>query len=349
MKSHSLCWHPNIPTALEENGTLGGFAKKQMIIKNQILTGDCRLLLRDFPPNSVSACITDPPYNYEFIGHKWNAAEVERRLTRIKNSKTIVKNIPYGSGLAGGVRNARWYLRVRENILDYENWCFEWATQVFRVCKPGAVVGAFNSTRTMAHLQVALERAGFYARDCIVYRRSSGIPRGLNLEAKLKQKGLFSSQEWEGWHSCLRNEWEAIVVVQKPLINNYVETLLEYGIGLFHTAIDGTFQSNIIENIPREKNGHYNVHCTVKPLALMEKLVDLFVPPSAEHIVLDPFAGSGTTLLAAKNLGRSYVGIEVVPDYVKIAQKRLGETRINKARKATAGTCTPMLWLEDRS
>ena len=318
-----------------------------MLVKNQIFTGDCREVLRRFPENSISACITDPPYNYEFIGHKWDAAEVERRLRRVKNdSKTLVKNIPYGSGLAGGVRNARWYKRVRENILDYERWCFDWATAVFRACKPGAIVAAFNSTRTIAHVQVALERAGFYARDCIVYRRSSGIPKGLNIQAKLKEKGSPDHSEWEGWHSCLRNEWEAIVVVQKLLLNNYIDTLLEYGIGLFHTVNqDGSFQSNIIESIPKEKNGEYNVHCTVKPLNLMEKLIDLFVPPSDEHIVLDPFAGSGTTLVAAKKLGRSYVGIEIVEDYVEIIKKRLGE--VQEVSPTREKFYTLKLWPED--
>jgi site-specific DNA-methyltransferase (adenine-specific) len=319
-----------------------------MLVKNQIFTGDCREILRQFPEKSISACITDPPYNYEFIGHKWNAGEVERRLRRVNHngSKTLVKNIPYGSGLAGGVRNAQWYKRVRQNILDYEQWCFEWATEVFRVCKPGAIVAAFNSTRTMAHLQVALERAGFYARDCIVYRRSSGIPKGLNIQAKLKEKGLPSSSDWEGWHSCLRSEWEAIVVVQKPLENNYVDTLLKYGVGLFHAINnDDTFQSNIIENIPKEKNSDYNVHCTVKPLNLMEKLVELFVPPSGEHIVLDPFAGSGTTLVAAKKLGRSYAGIEIVADYVEIIEKRLSETQTSPTPEKSY---TLKLWPEDK-
>lgn len=41
----------------------------------------------------------------------------------------------------------------------------------------------------MAHVQVALERAAFYARDCIVYRRSSGIPKGFNVQAKLEKLG----------------------------------------------------------------------------------------------------------------------------------------------------------------
>lgn len=323
-----------------------------MEIKNQIFVGDCKEVLRGFPANCISACITDPPYNYEFIGHKWDAAEIERRVSRVKDSKTLVKNIPYGSGLAGGVRNARWYKRVRQNILDYEEWCYEWATELFRVCKEGALVAAFNSTRTMAHLQVALERAGFYARDCIVYRRASGIPKGLNLQAKLKQMHVETHQDWEGWHSCLRNEWEAIVVVQKPLINNYVETLLKNGVGLFHAINeDGSFQSNIIEDIPRDAEEPENIHCTVKPLALMEKLVQLFVPASAEHLVLDPFAGSGTTLVAAKNAGCSYVGIETVPEYVEIAKRRLDEAKPQKSKRkkppANGLPYTPQLWFEE--
>lgn len=323
-----------------------------MEIKNQIFIGDCKEVMQQFSANCISTCITDPPYNYEFIGHKWDAAEIERRMSRVKDSKTLVKNIPYGSGLAGGVRNARWYSRVRQNILDYEDWCYAWATELFRVCMEGAVVAAFNSTRTMAHLQVALERAGFYARDCIVYRRSSGIPKGLNLQAKLKQMGAADHQDWEGWHSCLRNEWEAIVIVQKPLINNYVETLLTNGVGLFRALNeDGSFQSNIIENIPRDAEEQENIHCTVKPIALMEKLVQMFVPASPEHLVLDPFAGSGTTLVAARKLGCSYVGIETVPEYVEIAKKRLAQIeqpRVAKKKVSTNGLpYTPSLWLEE--
>ena len=87
---------------------------------NTILQGDCREVMKSLPDNYISACITDPPYNYEFIGHKWDDSEIKRRMDRVndKDSKTLVKNIPYGSGLAGGVRNARWYQKNRENIVD---------------------------------------------------------------------------------------------------------------------------------------------------------------------------------------------------------------------------------------
>jgi len=293
---------------------------------NEVLIGDCREVMKSLPENYVSACITDPPYNYEFIGHKWDDSEIQRRMERInsKENKTLVKNIPYGSGLAGGVRNERWYERNRNNILDYEKWCCEWGEELFRICKPGATVLVFNSTRTVAHVQVALESAGFYARDILVYKRPSGIPKGVNIKQQLEKKGYENSEKWDGWHSCLRNEWEAICVLQKPLVNNYLETLLEYGTGLFYTKDNfGGFQSNILEGIQRDKTEDFNVHCTVKPIALMRKLVEIFVPRSEDSILIDPFAGSGTTLLAAKELGISYVGVEIVPEYIEIINKRL--------------------------
>jgi len=293
---------------------------------NTVLNGDCREILKKLPENYVSACITDPPYNYEFIGHKWDDSEIQRRVERVQDSKTLVKNIPYGSGLAGGVRNKRWYEKNRNNILEYEGWCLEWAIELYRVCKPGATVAVFNSTRTVAHVQVALEKAGFYARDIVVYRRSSGIPKGINMQKKFEQKGFENPEKLEGWHSCLRSEWEAICVVQKPLTNNYTDTLLKHGTGLFYTNVEGGgFQSNILENIKRDKPSSYNIHCTVKPLDLMKKLVDIFVPRTKGSIVIDLFAGSGTTLVAAKQAGIDYLGIEVEPSYIQIIEKRLND------------------------
>ncbi|MBS9949394.1 MULTISPECIES: site-specific DNA-methyltransferase [Vibrio] len=293
---------------------------------NQVFNGDCREELKKLPSDFISACITDPPYNYEFIGHKWDESEIQRRKERVQDSNTLVKNIPYGSGLAGGVRNKRWYQKNRDNILQYEDWCEEWGKELFRVCKPGATVLVFNSTRTVAHVQVALEKAGFYARDIVVYRRNSGIPKGINMKKSMEKKGHSNPEQFEGWHSCLRSEWEAVCVLQKPLVNNYTNTLMEYGTGLFYTQqSDGGFQSNILENIQRDKQADYNLHCTVKPLELMERLVNIFVPRTEGSIVLDPFAGSGTTLVAAKKRGLDYIGIEVEPSYIEIIERRLSE------------------------
>jgi len=73
----------------------------------------------------------------------------------------------------------------------------------------------------------------------------------------------------------------------------------------------------------RKERGEGNVHPTVKPLALMRWLVRLVTPPGGT--VLDPFAGSGTTLLAARAEGFGAVGIEREAEYVEIMRKRLEE------------------------
>jgi site-specific DNA-methyltransferase (adenine-specific) len=66
-------------------------------------------------------------------------------------------------------------------------------------------------------------------------------------------------------------------------------------------------------------------HQTQKPLALMELLVRLFSDPG--ELILDPFAGSGTTGVATIRLGRRFVGWEVNPEYAEITRKRLGRAR----------------------
>ena len=64
-------------------------------------------------------------------------------------------------------------------------------------------------------------------------------------------------------------------------------------------------------------------HPTVKPLTLLEWLVELITPPNG--VVLDPFAGSGTTLQAALNKGFQPIGIEQDADYIQLINKRLGQ------------------------
>lgn len=64
-----------------------------------------------------------------------------------------------------------------------------------------------------------------------------------------------------------------------------------------------------------------NFHPTVKPIKLMEYLIKLVTPKGG--VVLDPFLGSGTTGVAAKKLGFKFIGFELIPEYVEIAEKRM--------------------------
>jgi site-specific DNA-methyltransferase (adenine-specific) len=64
----------------------------------------------------------------------------------------------------------------------------------------------------------------------------------------------------------------------------------------------------------------YNHPCHA-PLRLMEKLIECLSVPG--DLIFDPFCGSGTTCVAAKRLGRRYIGIDISPEYCEIARKRL--------------------------
>jgi site-specific DNA-methyltransferase (adenine-specific) len=293
---------------------------------NKIHLGDCIEIMKNIPDNSIAGCITDPPYNYEFFGHKWDNSEIERRkVNALNNKSTLVKHIPYGSGLAGGVRNENWYKKNRKNILEYQNWVEQWGKELYRIMKPGGYAFIFNSSRTVAHIQVAMENEGFYARDIFVWIRNSGIPKGLNASLKLEKMGDPNYKDWEQWHSAPRTNWEAISVVQKPLQNNYIETLQNYNVGLLKTKndIDDSFLSNIFENYKRDKKDDFNKHITVKPLSLIKKLIEISIPPYQDNIVIDPFMGSGTTAIAAKELGINYIGCEISNEYLDIAEQRL--------------------------
>lgn len=87
------------------------------------------------------------------------------------------------------------------------------------------------------------------------------------------------------------------------------------------TTVDDGRNKPIDNPFLRGKTPRQNTHPTVKPIKLMEYLITLITPPNG--IVLDPFFGSGTTGIAAVNLGFNYIGIELDKQYVEIARKRV--------------------------
>ena len=94
---------------------------------------------------------------------------------------------------------------------------------------------------------------------------------------------------------------------------------IEYIIHIRETGapFNGQYKSRVIEGTSKRKNDH----ATEKPIKIISKL--LFYSSNRSDLILDPFLGSGTTAVACKELGRKFIGIEISPEYCKIAQDHL--------------------------
>ncbi len=108
-----------------------------------------------------------------------------------------------------------------------------------------------------------------------------------------------------------------------PLVNNNYLPDTEYIIHCFESSVGlyGSYRdrSRFILH-PAGKDGVLG-HPTIKPLSVIKRLVR--TGSDLNQIILDPFMGSGTTLVAAKQLGRRSIGIEIEEKYCEIAVKRL--------------------------
>lgn len=110
---------------------------------------------------------------------------------------------------------------------------------------------------------------------------------------------------------------------------NNVKATTGWSGGSQENRVKNTFESNsggasrffYVAKASKRERGEGNVHPTVKPVKLMEYLIKLVTPKNGT--CLDPFMGSGTTGVAAKNLGFKFIGIELNPEYAEIAEKRI--------------------------
>ncbi|KPJ55672.1 methyltransferase [Parcubacteria bacterium DG_74_2] len=297
---------------------------------NQIICANALELLPQIEDSSIDLVLTDPPYFLDKMDNSWKYKKVSSK----KNQYTI-KSLPAGMKFDSkqGKRFYNWYLKI--------------AKEIYRILKPGAFFFSFSSPRLYHKMTSAIDDANFLIRDCFlwIYTQNQVKAMGLNhFINKLNTDKITKEKikkKLQGWKTPqIKSCFEPIAVAQKPSEGTLLKNILKHEVGLFNTNIKvgkNMFPSNIliadsldsimdryflIPKPRKQEKGEFNGHQTVKPLAICEHLINLSTF-SKDAIVLDPFIGSGTTAIAAKNLDKNFIGIDINPEYVAIAKKRL--------------------------
>lgn len=196
--------------------------------------GDCLDVLKTLEDNSVDAVVTDPPYGIGFMGHEWDQPGVripdkregipsgqKRKTNPAPNGfQTQPNGSGHGTELGAGAMQAGRYDLSRTANHAFQEWVFEWATECYRVLKPGSHILAFGGSRTWHRLQSGIEDAGFEIRDSIAWLYGTGFPKSLNL-----------NDDYEGWGTGLKPSFEPIAVGRKPLEGTVAENVLKYSTG----------------------------------------------------------------------------------------------------------------------
>ncbi len=298
---------------------------------NKIILGDAERILHEIEDNSIDLVLTDPPYFLDKMDNNWNPETV----STITDYCHVVKSLPPGMKFS------------REQGKRFYEWYFKISKEIHRVLKPGGFFFSFSSPRLYHRAVSAIDDAGFLIRDCFIWLYTQNQPKAMSLDHFIekgnfdKRRSVQIKEKLKGWKTPqIKSCFEPIVMAQKELEKTFLHNMTKYNVGLINTNVKigkAMFPSNVVttqeitEDIDRcfllpkpdkEEKGEFNIHKTVKPLTLCEYIIAL-TTFSEDAIVLDPFVGSGTTAVAAKKLGRKFIGIDINLEYVEIARKRL--------------------------
>jgi site-specific DNA-methyltransferase (adenine-specific) len=290
---------------------------------DRIVTGDCLTHLANLPPHSVHCFVSDIPY-----GINLNAWDVLHQNT----NSGLLGQSPAQIGKRGFQRRGKpirgWNHADRSIPREYQAWCAQWGALIYPTLMDGASLFVFGARRMLHRAVIALEDCGFLLRDILAWEKPSAHHRAQRLSVVLERRGLLDEAErWQGWRlGNLAPRWEPIAWLFKPYPRTVTDAVLDNGVGAVNLEaclIDGKAPSNLVNF--RFEPDEPRIHEAQKPVQLVEFLIKLTTREG--QIVLDPFIGSGTTAVACRRLRRHYVGFEIEPDYVLLAEDRLRRLR----------------------
>jgi DNA modification methylase len=267
---------------------------------NQFLLGDCEEILRHLPDNSIDLIFTSPPYadqrknTYGGIAPdeyvNWFMPRAEQFLRVLKPTGTFILNIKER------VVNGERHTYVIELILEMRKHGWLW-TEEFIWHKKNSYPGKWpNRFRDNWERLIQFNKT----KKFHMYQEAVMVPVGD--WAKERLSNLSQTDK-------IRDESKVGSGFGKN-VSNWLGRNMVYPTNVIHMATEC---------------GNRN-HSAAFPVELPRWFIKLFTRPG--DVVLDPFIGSGTTAVAAIELGRKYVGIDINPEYIQLSKARVSEIQI---------------------
>lgn len=209
------------------------------------------------------------------------------KLIDDKSIDAIITDPPYD------ISRSNNFTTMGRQGIDFGEWDkgfdqFTWMNDTFRILRPGGSLFIFNDWKNIGEIAKYAEIKGFDIKDMVRWKKTNPMPRN-------RDRRYITDFEVAVWLVKPKGKW-----VFNRQSDTYDRCEIECSI---------TPQN--------EKVGH----TTQKPIRLMEEIIRRHT--NEGQTILDPFIGSGSTVIAAMNLKRNFIGIELQEDYYKIAKERI--------------------------
>jgi len=201
----------------------------------------------------------------------------------------------------------------KHEVEDYLGWCKKWLNEMVRITKPTGSIFVHNIPKWLIHF-------GSYLNEIAIFRHwiawdAMGSPLGKTLLPN--HYGILYYVKSENYKF-----YDIRMLHKRCRVCKYI--LQDYGGKKAQMHKFGPLISDVWTDIHRIRHKvRRDEHPCQLPVHLLERL--LLMSTDEGDIVLDPFIGTGTTAVAAKKLGRKYIGIDIDPKYVEITNKKIEE------------------------
>lgn len=278
----------------------------------QLYRADCLDWLRERRANTVHACLTDPPYG--LIEYS------KQELRKMRNGQGGVWRLP--PKLEDGYDRLplpRFTTLSKQQVEDIEVFFHEWANALLRVLVPGAHVMVATNPLVSFVVSDALYRAGLERRGEIVrlVQTMRGGDRPIHPKRKYADLSVIPRSMWEPW-----------LLFRKPLDGRVRDNLKKWNAGALRRPSRHHPFGDVIRSSPASPaERKIAPHPSLKPQAFLRQAVRALLP-FGKGVLLDTFAGSGSTLAAAEAVGVRSIGIEALSAYCRLAKRAVPQLAI---------------------